>query len=211
MEKLISHKHSYRASLLISELNLSATRDTLEANTSVLQDSLRLVEGTLSLTKAELRNLSSQHFNLQRYYDASRVAIEQNTSLLFEHIGNHSSILREYSRLLDEAVINGSVLTRRINDTSNSVRSQGQLISGIRSNVSVVQNGLTGLHSTLTTKVENLNTRITEHVEWIRHSLDDQSQRISQVESKLSSDAVCVVPLRLLLLIVSFFACFVIL
>ena len=205
----------------------------LETNATKLQGSLRLVEGNLRLTKEELRNLSSQHFNLQRDYDASRVAIEQNTSLLFEHIRNHSSILGEHSRLLGEAVRNESVLIRRIDDALNLVSSQGQLITGIRSNVSVVENGLTGLRSTLTTKVGHLNTRIDDHVDWIQHTLDDQSQRlsdldntlddqsqrlsnldnqISQVESKLLSDAVHVVPLGLLLLsAISLFACLVIL
>ena len=176
------------------ELNLSVIRDTLEANTSTLQGSLRLVEGNLRLTKVELRNLSSQHFNLQRDYDTSRVAIEQNTSLLFEHIRNHSSILGEHSRLLGEAVLNGSVLTHRIDDTSTLVRSQGQLITGIRSKVSAMENRLTNLHVTLTTNVNQLNFHITE------------------IELKLPSDAVRVVPLGLLLLsVVSFMACFFIL
>ena len=171
------------------EFNLAATRNTLEANTSALQGSLRLVEGNLNLTKAELRNLSLQHFNLQRDYEASRVAIEQNTSLLFEHIHNHSSILGEHSRLLGEAVRNESVLRRRIDDALNLVSSQGQLITGIRSNVSVVENGLTDLRGTLTTKVGHLNTRIDDHVHWIQHTLDDQSQRLSDLDNTLDDQS----------------------
>ena len=110
-------------------------------------------------------------------------------------------------------------MTHRIDETSNTVRSQGILISGIRSNVTTIHNSVTGLRGTLTTKVDNLNTRINDHVDWIQHNLDDQSQRFTdlnsrliQVEIKLSNDAIRVVPLGFLLLsAIALFVCYFIL
>ena len=110
------------------------------------------------------------------------------------------------------------MLSDRIDDTSNMVRSHDRLISVIRSNVTVVQNSVTGLRDTLTTNVNNLNERIADHVDWIQHSLAGQAQRlnnfdgrITQVEIKLASDAVRVVPLGFLLLsAIALLVCYVI-
>ena len=183
---------------------------------SALQRSLGLIKGDLDLTKTQLRNLSSMYTNLLSDYDQTihdiytiRTAIGQNMSQLHDLIhqveSNHSLILVELFRILDEAALNRSVLTHRINDTLNLVGSQGQVISGIKSSVTAVQNSVTGLHGTLTTSVNNLNTRIDDHVDSIQHSLADQSQRLNNydsrirdVEEKLASDAVCIVPLGFL-------------
>ena len=61
---------------------------------------------------------------------------------------------------------------------------------------------MTGLHDTLTTNINSLNTRIDDHMDWIQHSLGDQSQRLTdfgnrirRVEQKVESGAVRVVPL----------------
>ena len=69
--------------------------------------------------------------------------------------------------------MNSSTLTQRIEDTLKLVGSQGQTIHGIRSDVTKVQDSVTGLHGTLTTNVNDLNTRIDDHENWSKdqHSL----------------------------------------
>ena len=183
---------------------------------SALQRNLALIERDLGLTKIQLQNLSSMYTNILSDYDATtqviytiRTVIEQNMSQLHDLIhqveSNHSSILVELSRLLDEAALNRSKLTHRIDDTLNLVGSQGQVISGIRSSVTAIQTSVTGLRDTLTTNTDNLNTRIDDHVDRVQYSLDGQSQRLNNldsrmrdVEEKLASDAVRIVPLGLL-------------
>ena len=117
------------------------------------------------------------------------------------------TLIWNHSRLLGEAEQSRSTLSDSINQNSNLVRSHDTLISGIRSNMTAVRNRVTGLHDTLTTNADSLNTRIDDHVDWIQHSLGDQSQRLTdidnrirRVEQKVESDAVRVVPLGFLLL-----------
>ena len=208
------------------QLNLATTKERVEANMSALQQSLGLVRADLNLTKADLQNLSSLQVNLQSDYSTTkqefyttRAAAEQNSTQLYTLIRNHSSVLGEHSRRFGDAVQSRSMLSHRIDETSNTVRSQGILISGIRSNVTIVENSVTGLRGTLTTNVNHLNTLIDGHVDWIQRSLDDQSQRFTdlnsrliQVEIKLSSDAIHVVPLGFLLLsAIALFVCYFIL
>ena len=185
---------------------------------SALQRSLGFIEGDLDLTKTQLQNLSTMYTNLLSDYDEAlqdiymiRTATGQNMSQLHDLIhqieSNHSLILAKLFRILDEASLNRSVLTHRINDTSSLVGSQGQIISGIRSNLTGVQNSVTGLRGTLTTNVNNLNSRNDDHVDSIQHSLAGQSQRLNNfdsrirdVEEKLASGAVRIVPLGFLYL-----------
>ena len=172
-----------------------------------------------------MRTLSSEHVDLQGDYDTTKrafyttkTAIEQNVTQVRTLINNHSSVLGEHSGLLGDAAQSRSILSGRINGTSDSVRTLGTLVSAIRSNVTLVQNSVISLSGTLTTNVNSLNTRINDHVDWIQHSLDGQSQtltnfgsRISAVERQLASDAVRVVPLGFLLLsAIALFVCYVV-
>ena len=208
----------FNSSLSNSLLFFTNVDETASNNISALQRSVGLLEGDLGITKTQLQNLSLMYLNLLSNYDATvhdmyttRAAIEQNMSQLHDLIqeveSNHSTILIELFRILGEAAENRSVLTHRINDTSNLVALQGQIISGIKSNVAAVQNDVTGLRGTLTTNVNSLKDRIDDHKDWIEYSLDGQSRkltnlddRISVVERKLASDAVHVVSLGFLLL-----------
>ena len=207
-------------------LNLGATRDRLEANISAFQESHGLLQGDLGIMKAKLQNVSSLYSNLQGDYDitkqelyTTRAATQQNLTQLYALFHNHSSVLEGHSRLLGDAAQSRSMLSGRIDETSVMVRSHDRLISVIRSNVTVVQNSMTGLRGTLTTNVNSLNTRIDDHVDWIQHTLAGQTQslndfesRITQVEIKLASDAVRVVPLGLLLTsVIALLVCYVIL
>jgi translation initiation factor 2B subunit (eIF-2B alpha/beta/delta family) len=145
----------------------------------------------------------------------TRVAIERNVTQVHTLIRNHSSVLGEHARLLEDAAQSRSSLLRRIDETSNSVTSLGALVSEIRSNVTLIQSSVTGLRGTLTTNVNNLNTRIDDHVDWIQHSLADQSRRLTNFESRIraveASDAVRVMPLGFLLLkAITLFVCYVV-
>ena len=207
----------FNSSLSNSLLFFTNVDETASNNISALQRSVGLLEGDLGITRTQLQNLSSMYLNLLSDYDATvhdmyttRAGIEQNMSQLHDLIreveSNHSTILIEFFRILGEVAENRSVLTHRINDTLNLVALQGQIISGIKSNVAAVQNDVTGLRGTLTTNVNSLKDRIDDHKDWIERSLDGQSRkltnlddRISAVERKLASDAVHVVPLGFLL------------
>lgn len=206
-------------------LNLGTTRDRLEANISALQESHGHLQEDLDRTKVKLRTLSSEHVDLQGDYNTTKrafyttkTAIEQNVTQVRTLINNHSSVLGEHSGLLGDAAQSRSILSGRIDGTSDSVRTLGTLVSTIRSNVTLVQNSVISLSGTLTTNVNSLNTRINDHVDWIQHSLDGQSQtltnfgsRISAVEQQLASDAVRVVPLGFLLLsAIALFVCYVV-
>ena len=195
-------------------ISLGSIRERLEANISALQECHRYLQGNLDHTKDKLQTLFSQHTDLQSDYsitkyilDTTKAAMERDMTQLHALIRTHSSVLDEYSRRFDDAERDRSTLSNRISDTSNLVKSHDTLISGIRFNMTVVQNRVTGLHSTLTTNVKGLNTRIDDHVDWTQHSLDDQSQRLStnfnnrirHVEQRVESDAVQVVPLGSLL------------
>ena len=65
------------------------------------------------------------------------------------------------------------------------MRSQGQIIDGIRPNVTAIQNSVTGLRGTLTTNVKNLDARINDHVDRTQDSLDDHSQTLNNFESQM--------------------------
>ena len=216
-------------SLSSSLLLLIGADEAASNNISDLQRSLGLIEEDVDLTKIQLQNLSSMYTNLQRDYDATihnihmvRAVTEQNVSQLHNLIHqvekNHSSILLKLSRHLDEAAMNSSTLTQRIDHTLKLVGSQGQTIDGIRSDVTEVQNSVTGLHGALTTNINNLNTRINEHMDRTQNSLVDHSQmlnnfgsRIRAVEQQLASDAMRVVPLGFLLLsAIALFVCYII-
>ena len=69
------------------------------------------------------------------------VNILQLKNLIRRVESNHSFIFGEFSRILDEAALNMSVLAQTIGDTFNLVRSQGQII---RSNVSSIESSLKG-------------------------------------------------------------------
>ena len=195
-------------------ISLGSISDRLKANISALQESHGHLQGDVGHTKAKLQTLSSQHVDLQSDYNATKrafyttkAAMERNVTQLHALVLNHSWVLGEHSRRFDDVAQNISTLSNRISDTSNLVRSHDALISGIRSNMTLVQNRMTGLHDTLNTNINSLNTRIDDHVDWIQHSLDDQSQRLTDfdgrihdVEQKVENDAVQVVPLGFLLL-----------
>ena len=188
-------------------LNLSATRGRLEANISALYESHRLLQGDVGRTKDDLQTLSSQHINLQSDFNVTKRAFYTSKAAMKQNVTQLHVLIRNHSRLLGEAKQSRSTLSDRINQNSNSVRSHDTLISGIRSNMTVVRNRVTGLHDTLTTNINSLNTRIDDHVDWIQHNLGDQSQRLTdfgnrirRVEQKVESDAVRVVPLGFVLL-----------
>jgi hypothetical protein len=80
--------------------------------------------------------------------------------------------------------------------------------------VTAVQSSVTGLRGTLTTNVNNLNTRINIHVNWIKHNLADQSQRLTDFDRRIraveASGAVRAMPLGFLLLsAIALFVCYV--
>ena len=195
-------------------ISIGSISDRLKANISTLQESHGHLQGDVGHTKAKLQTLSSQHVDLQSDYNATKrafyttkAAMERNVTQLHALILNHSWVLGEHSRRFDDAAQNISTLLNRISDTSNLVRSHDALISGIRSNMTLVQNRMTGLHDTLNININSLNSRIDDHVDWIQHSLDGQSQRLTDfdsrihdVEQKVENDAVQVVPLGFLLL-----------
>ena len=216
-------------SLSSSLLLLIGADEAASNNISDLQRSLGLIKEDVDLTKIQLQNLSSMYTNLQSDYDATihdihmiRAVTEQNVSQLHNLIHqvekNHSSILLKLSRYLDKAAMNSSTLTQRIDHTLKLVGSQGQTIDGIRSDVTEVRNSVTGLHGALTTNINNLNTRINEHMDRTQNSLVDHSQmlnnfgsRIRAVEQQLASDAMRVVPLGFLLLsAIALFVCYII-
>jgi chromosome segregation ATPase len=178
--------------LLLTDVDEAASN-----NISDLQRSLGLIEEDIDLTITQFQNLSSMYTDLRSDYDATIhnihsmwAIIKQNASQLHDLIHqvekNHSSILVKLSRDLNEAAMNRSMLAQRIEDTSNLVASQRQIINGIRSNVTAVQDSVTGLHGTLTTNVNNLNTRIDGHVKW---SKDQHSSILIQLSSDLNEAA----------------------
>jgi uncharacterized coiled-coil protein SlyX len=135
--------------------------------------------------KTQLQNLSSMYTNLRSDYDATihiihtmRAITERNVSQLHDLRDsssgeNHSSVLVKLSRDLNEAAMNRSMLAQRIEDTSNLVASQRQIIDGLRSNVTEVQDSVTGLHGKLTTNIKNINNRINDHVDQVQHNMDE--------------------------------------
>jgi predicted nucleic acid-binding Zn-ribbon protein len=203
-------------------LNFSTTGDRLEANVSALQESHGRLQEDLDRTKIELQIVSSEHINLQGDYNMTKLtfyttkaAIERNVTQLHTLIRNHSSVLGEHGRLLEDAAQTRSNLLNRIDETSNSVTSLGTVVSVIRSNVTLIQSSVTGLRGTLTTNVNNLNTRIDDHVDWIQHSFDDQSERLTNFDRRISaveaSDAIRVMPLGFLLLnAIALFVCYIV-
>ena len=215
---------------------------------SSFQRSLGLIEEDLGHAQAQLQNFSSLYINHLSDYDATihdvytiRAVVEQNISQLHNLIHqvennhslsmsqlyalirqverNHSSILGEYSRILDEAALNRSVLTHRIDNIFNLVGSQGQVINGIRSNVSTMENNLAGLCSMLNAKVQHLDNQVGR----IQRNLSDQWQRLLRFDDRLyevelyqllrfsKDEAVHIVPLGYLLLSVSFFVSYIVL
>ena len=121
----------HNLSLQHTELQLSLTATYIEANMSALQQSLGLVRAdnykTFHHYKSTFR-MTTVQLSIKEFY-TTRAAAEQNYfTQLYTLIRNHSSILGEHcSRLFGDAAQSRSMLSRRIDETSNTVRSQGIL------------------------------------------------------------------------------------
>ena len=170
--------------------DIHTIRADTELNTSQLYDRIHQVEKNHSSSLIKLsRRLDKAAMNssilIQMVKDTSKLVTEVQDSVTGLHdtlttdinnlntcIDDHMKWSKDHlvklSRRLDEAAVNNSMLTQRIEDTSKLVGSQGQTIHGIRSDVTAVQKSVSGIRDKLTTNVDDLVTRIDDHVKWSR-------------------------------------------
>jgi chromosome segregation ATPase len=163
------------------------------------------IDDTSNLVASQRQTIDGLGSNVTAVQDSVtglRETLTRNVKNLNTHINDHV-------KWINEAARDKSTLAQKIDDTSNLVRSQGQIIGGIRTNVTSVQNSVTRLRGTLTTDVNNLDNRIDDHVDKVQHNLDELSKmltnfnsRMGDIEWKLAlpSDAICIMPLGFLLL-----------